>query len=221
MTSWQQEFHRATPAEIHKLMLPDVVTRMVRWHDPLGAALVLGSTQPESDVDIDAARSLNIDIVRRRSGGGAVLVAPGDLIWFDVVLPNGDPLWAHDVGRAFHWLGHAIADTLAELGTKDVEVHEGALLATQWSRRICFAGVGPGECRVGSKKIVGISQRRTRFGAIFQVSIIRRFDGDNLARLLSVPSQVMVEEVAPNVGELAALDPQTFSTAFLQHLDQQ
>ncbi len=56
--------------------------------------LVLGSTQSEAVVDrrpgCDAA---GISVVRRSSGGGAVLVAPGDPVWVDVWIPVGDPLW--------------------------------------------------------------------------------------------------------------------------------
>ena len=42
--------------------------------DPTGPALVLGSAQPESDV----RAGVDIEVVRRRSGGGAVLVVPGE-----------------------------------------------------------------------------------------------------------------------------------------------
>ena len=38
-----------------------------------GPAVVLGSTQPEATVDAGAAAAAGLDVVRRRSGGGAVL----------------------------------------------------------------------------------------------------------------------------------------------------
>ena len=62
------------------------------------AALVLGSTQPGTSVDSARAARAGIEVVRRRSGGGAVLVGPGDPVWIDVWLPRGDPLWHDDVG---------------------------------------------------------------------------------------------------------------------------
>ena len=48
--------------------------------------LVLGSTQSIESIDVDRCDELGIDIVRRRSGGGAVLVSDDDLVWFDLVI---------------------------------------------------------------------------------------------------------------------------------------
>ena len=102
--------------------------------------------------------------MRRRSGGGAVLVGPGQAVWIDVVVPAGDPLWADDVGRAGWWLGEVWAAALAAAGLPGGEVWRGAQVRSAWSDRVCFAGLGAGEVTVGGRKVVGISQRRTRAG---------------------------------------------------------
>ena len=52
-------------------------------------ALVLGSTQSAGDADPDRAVKDGYDIVRRRSGGGAVWLAPGAQLWVDVWVPAG------------------------------------------------------------------------------------------------------------------------------------
>ncbi len=130
-------------------------------------AVVLGSTQPCDHVDAARALAGNVDVVRRRSGGGAVLVIPGETIWVDLALPRGDRLWETDVGRAFEWLGRAWADALESLGLGPAVVHTGPLLRHEWSSRACFAGLGPGEVTLAGRKVVGISQRRSREGAVF------------------------------------------------------
>lgn len=218
--TWRTERRDATADEIHALGLPSDVDRLVRIFTPTRSALVLGSTQPESDADAEVAQKLGVDIVKRRSGGGAVLVEPNDLVWLDLLIPADDPLWVDDVGRAFHWLGHIFARALHDIGIGEVKVHEGALQTTPWSRRVCFAGLGPGECTLNGKKVLGVSQRRTRQGALFQVSVIKRFDGAKLAQLLSVPSEVMIEEIVPRVGELPDLDEAIFLAALLRRLNQ-
>ena len=44
-------------------------------------------------------------IVRRRSGGGGVLLMPGEFVWLDLEIPAGDALWHDDVGRSMWWVG--------------------------------------------------------------------------------------------------------------------
>jgi lipoate-protein ligase A len=143
--------------------------------EPTDTAVVLGSTQPASVV------VPGTPAVRRRSGGGAVLMEPGGLVWVDVFVPAGDPLWEVDVGRAFLWLGRAWAAVI-EGGT----VHAGALVTTPWSKLVCFAGLGPGEVTVGGAKVVGMSQRRARAGALFQCAALREWRPDRLLDRLAL-----------------------------------
>lgn len=144
---------------------------------PTAPTLVLGSTQSDAVVDRTRAAAAGVDVVRRRSGGGAVLVSAADVIWFDLVIGRDDVLWSDDVGHAFEWLGRACHRGLARLGHR-TEIHRGAPLETRWSRSICFAGVGWGELTLDGAKVVGISQRRTRNWARFQVAVLRRWRPD-------------------------------------------
>jgi lipoate-protein ligase A len=177
--AWAVEHHRGTAAELHGFGVPDPAGRTVRVLEVTAPALVLGSTQrPVDDV--------GIDVVRRRSGGGAVLLEPDAAVWIDVVIGRDDRLWDDDVGRAFHWLGDAWAGALAALGVEDALVHRGALVRTPLSDLVCFAGLGPGEVTVGGAKAVGLAQRRTRAGALFQCAVHLRWDGERLAALLGL-----------------------------------
>lgn len=147
--------------------------------------LVLGSSQRASDIDEVALGAAGISLATRRSGGGAVLVGDDDLIWFDVVIPVDDPLWQSDVGRSFDWLGLACQRAMSLLGV-EAELHTGRLVTNEWSRRICFASLGPGELTVDGKKLVGMSQRRTRRASRIQVAILRRWDGAQHASFLNI-----------------------------------
>ena len=139
-------------AAFHQRALPDPVRRAVWWFEVERPALVLGSAQADAVVDRAAASAAGVDVVRRRSGGGAVLLTPGDVTWLDVVIPSDDRLWDDDVGRAFHWLGEAWAAALAAVGISSVAVHRGALRRGPWSDLVCFAGLGPGEVMVAGRK---------------------------------------------------------------------
>lgn len=150
------------------LAAPARPRRLVRVLDATDVAVVLGSTQPERHVDPVRMARAGISMTRRRSGGGAVLVGPGLVVWVDVVVPAHDPLWEDDVGRASWWLGQAWAGALADVGLPGGHVWRGGLVRSRWSDRICFAGTGSGEVLLDGAKAVGMSQRRTRVGALFQ-----------------------------------------------------
>ncbi len=186
-TSWLVERVQGTAAHLHGLGLPaSSARRMVRVCEPLGPALVLGITQPDSDVDQQAVMTEGCEVVRRRSGGGAVLLVPGEVLWVDVVVPADDPLWQPDVARSFWWLGDAWVAALASLGLP-AQAHRGPLVRTAWSDRVCFAGLGPGEVRVAGHKVVGLSQRRARAGSLIQCAVLLAWDPSALLRLMALP----------------------------------
>ena len=148
--------------QFHARVVEEPARRAVWWSSVDRPALVLGSAQPAEVADAAALAAAGVELVRRRSGGGAVLLVPGEVVWVDVIVPAGDPLWDDDVGRATHWLGAMWAEALASCGLPGATVHRGPMVRTTWSSLVCFAGLGPGEVRVGAAKVVGISQRRTR-----------------------------------------------------------
>ena len=142
--------------------------------EPTSTAVVLGSTQPDSIV------VPGTPVVRRRSGGGTVLVEPDALLWVDAFVPADDALMEDDVGRAFAWLGDAWSAALGGLGIAGAPPHRGPLVATPWSTLVCFAGLGPGEVTIGGAKVVGMAQRRTRAGALFQSAALLEWRPDRL-----------------------------------------
>jgi lipoate-protein ligase A len=173
---------RAAPAgELHELEVPAPAGREVWFMEPARRAVVLGSAQLDRVLRPGLA---DIDVVKRRSGGGAVLLEPGAVLWVDVVLPADDPLWVDDVGRSFQWLGQVWAAALAACGVVGAEVNDGPMYRTDWSPLVCFAGLGPGEVTVGGRKVVGISQRRTRAAARFQCVVLEEWDPGAIVALL-------------------------------------
>ena len=201
--TWTVERAEGPASTFHARPLPDPVTRAVWVHQLDRPALVLGSAQSHDIVDDDSAAAAGIEVVVRRSGGGAVLLVPGDVLWVDVILPADDPHWDSDIGRSFQWLGDAWAHAVAVAAGPPTEVHSGPMLRTRWSSLVCFAGLGPGEVSVDGRKLVGVSQRRTRAGARFQCALHRRFDASTLAGLLRLGDgerRELVDEVAPTVA---------------------
>ncbi len=151
---------------------------------PVATALVLGSAQRVSEVTERDAERAGIAIVRRRSGGGAVLVVPGEMLWVEAWLPARDPLWTDDVRTSALWLGATCARALRSCGVDGADVFRGPPQLPPLSRQICMAGIAPGEVLVGGRKVAGISQRRSRYGARFQVVVLLRWRPDAITGLL-------------------------------------
>jgi lipoate-protein ligase A len=160
--------------------------RLVRVLEATEPALVLGSAQRQSDVDAVAARRAGVEVVRRRSGGGAVLVGPGQVLWVDLVIRAGDPLWDQDVSRAAWWVGDTWAAAIDAASLGPSTVWKSAMKATRWSGRLCFAGIAPGEVLVGDQKVVGLSQRRTRYAALFQTAALLTWEPTSMVELLDL-----------------------------------
>ena len=203
---WRVEHRLGSAGYLHGLELPDPLRRSVWVMGATSAAVALGSAQRPDAVDPGRAEAAGFDVVRRHSGGGAVLLEPGHMLWLDVLLPAGDRYWQDDVGRSFGWLGEVWAEALDAVGIA-AAVHAGAPVRTDWSSRVCFAGLGPGEVTIGGRKAVGISQRRTRAGARFQCLALAEWDPAPLLSVLALDQDERGEgsdalaEVATGVGQ--------------------
>lgn len=153
-----------------------------------------------------------------------MLLRPRASSWVDLLLPADDPLWDDDVVRASAWVGEAWAAALAALG-RPATVHRGRLHTGRWGALVCFAGVGPGEVLVDGRKVVGVSQRRTRHGARFQCLALTaplRADVVDLLALLDLDEEDRrraAAELVPNEGEpQGSLDPEALERSLLAHL---
>ena len=190
---WRFEERVAPAADLHgswPAVELDPAVRAVARCRPTAPAVVLGSTQTHQVVDPQRAADAGFEVVKRRSGGGAVLVTPDDPVWVDLWVPTGDPLWTTDVTAAFGWLGTAWAGALATVGLQGIEVQgSGPGACTRWASSVCFGGVGAGEVTVDGAKVVGLSQRRNRAGAWFHGACVLHWDPAPLVGVLALDDQ--------------------------------
>jgi lipoate-protein ligase A len=172
--------------------------------------LVLGSTQPTELVAGPELRRLGVEMARRRGGGGAVSLRPGDHLWIDAWIPRGDPLWMPDVSLAAEWVGRWWTTALTSLGAGGLDIHTGRSVPGELGEIVCFAGRGPGEVLHSGRKVVGLSQWRSREGALFSSCAYRRWDPESLMDLIDVDDaerSALVAELASAAVGLGELDP--------------
>ncbi|MFN8483968.1 MAG: ligase [Anaerolineae bacterium] len=181
----------------------------MRWYEMAPPALVLGSGQRPADVNMATCLARGVPVVRRSSGGGAVF--SGVSLSLDIALPPLDPLDSHDITESYRWLGETWVAALASLGVaaRLVSVAEARADAQALSpllKRVCYAGLSPYEVAVGSRKVVGLAQRRRRQGALLQGGVYLRWPSEETAALVGVTDeeQAALAEALPK--KVAGLD---------------
>jgi len=193
MSNWSIEYPKGTVEQRH-LEEISLNTRRVCFQEVSQLTLVLGSGQ-QTKLNRSALSAAGCDLVRRRSGGGAVLLVPDEVFWVDLFLPRGDLLWEDDLSRSTFWLGSVWVKVLSMLDLP-AELYRGRMTNQRWSSDVCFAGRAPGEVLIGGKKVVGISQRRTRAGARFQCALLLRWLPELLVEFLDLePSEEALLEL--------------------------
>jgi lipoate-protein ligase A len=182
--SWRLERLQGSVEQLHRAWSGGDEL-VVRCCEPSNRALVLGSSQSVPEGLHDRLLERGYAMVRRRSGGGSVLVVPGELVWVDIWVPTQNRLSISDVRAAAAWAGELWMRVLSRLGLEELSLHEGPIVSPEMASLACFAGIGPGEVSWGGKKVVGISQRRSRQGALFHTALVLVLRKREMAWLLA------------------------------------
>jgi lipoate-protein ligase A len=143
------------------------ILRLYGWQP---ACLSLGAAQPAEELNLAAARPLGIDIVRRPSGGGAVL---HQWEWtYAVIAPLTDPLVAGRPLEAFRRIAGLMQDSLTRLGLR-----LDPLIPTPPRRSAaCFAYRSAYELSVNGRKLGGSAQLRRHGVLLHHGSILLDVD---------------------------------------------
>lgn len=135
--------------------------RLYSWSP---ACLSLGRGQPVGDVDRGALEAVGCDLVRRPTGGRAILHV--DELTYSLVAPVGEPRVGGEIVESYRRLSAGLVRGLELLGAADVSADERA--ANRGAEGpVCFEVPSDYEITVGGKKLVGSAQMRAR-GVVLQ-----------------------------------------------------
>jgi lipoyl(octanoyl) transferase len=157
----------------------------LRFYEWTPACLSLGYFQPVDVVDGDACRALGVDVVRRPTGGRAIL--HDRELTYSVALPAS--LLGDDSGvlPSYYLLSLALQDGLLHLGVPTTLAPESAASGLPAHGPICFDRPSAHEILLQGRKLVGSAQMRRGGGILQHGSILIEPRIDTLKACLRVP----------------------------------
>ena len=135
--------------------------RLYAWNPP---CLSLGYAQPFSDVDAIRLKKRGWEIVRRATGGRAILHT--DELTYSVTAPTDEPRVAGTVLESYNRLAGALFAAVQDLSLSVEMTEHGPKSASQNLNPVCFEVPSMYEITVGGKKLIGSAQARKKEGVL-------------------------------------------------------
>lgn len=160
---------------------PTPTLRFYSWSPP---CLSIGYSQAVArDVDLEACRRLGIGLVRRPTGGGAIL-HHGELA-YSLVAPEAHPAVSGSIVESYRKVSHGLMAGLAHLGlAPQMAPAVGAGGATSAA---CFDSPSACELTVGGRKLVGSAQCRRNGTVLQHGSLLLDLDHRQALEVLRTP----------------------------------
>jgi lipoyl(octanoyl) transferase len=171
--------------------------RLYAWEP---ACLSLGCAQPLADVDIPRLNSYGWELVRRPTGGRAVLHT--DEITYSVIAPLREPRLAGTVLESYNRMAAALVEALHLLDLQ-VDVQEHAKTGTRNSNPVCFEVPSASEITFGGKKLIGSAQARRKQGVLQHGSLPLVGDLARILQVLVFPDEEARTRAASRLSERA------------------
>ncbi len=196
--------------------------RLYGWSPP---CLSLGRHQRSDAADLEFCRVRGIDVIRRPTGGRALLHHLE--LTYTLVAPLGEEPIPRHLQEAYRWICEPLVAACRSLGV-DAELTSGEVnlqLPSPASTIPCFQAPAGGEVVVAGRKLIG-SAMRSHGGAILQHgAILLDWDGRLQAGSMGLeddrflrPAITTLAEQLDEMPDRPALE-EAFITAFSDHLD--
>lgn len=160
------------------------VLRLYDWQPP---CLSLGHAQSFSDVDVRALASRCWEVVRRPTGGKAILHT--DELTYSIIAPLSEPRVSGGVLESYATLSRALLRALELLGLSPRADAQYPLPAGSKGGPVCFQVPSNYEITVDGKKIIGSAQARRREGVLQHGALPLFGDLERITSVLAFQSE--------------------------------
>jgi lipoate-protein ligase A len=187
--------------------------RLYAWEP---ACLSLGYAQPVANVDRVALETRGWGLVRRPTGGRAIL--HGDELTYSVIGTENDPRLAGGVLESYYNLSIALLEALHLIGipaealekppaqriTAENLVVEGSTVLQKANQNpVCFEVPSNYEITVGGKKLVGSAQARRKQGILQHGTLLLSGDLTRIVQVLKFRNEAARQRAASRLLEHA------------------
>lgn len=171
--------------------------RLYAWDPP---CLSLGHAQPFTDVDILRLESRGWEVVRRVTGGRAILHT--DELTYSVTGPADEPNLAGTVLESYNRLAGALLAAVQDLSLP-VEMKEGKAEGNGEPNPVCFEVPSTYEITVDGRKLIGSAQARRKEGVLQHGSLPLTGDLTRICQALVFPGESARENAMKRLLERA------------------
>jgi lipoate-protein ligase A len=177
--------------------------RLYAWEP---ACLSLGYAQPVEDVDQAALAAHGWELVRRPTGGRAILHI--DELTYSVTGPQDEPRLAGSVLESYRNLSEALLQALIRLGVNAQAMPKipPALRQPGVTRTnpVCFEVPSNYEITINGKKLIGSAQARRKEGVLQHGSLPLFGDLRRITEVLAFPDESARQQAAERLAQRAA-----------------
>ncbi|MFN2215474.1 MAG: biotin/lipoate A/B protein ligase family protein [Anaerolineales bacterium] len=193
--------------------------RLYAWEPP---CLSLGYAQSIGDVDKSALADCGWGLVRRMTGGRAILHA--DELTYSVIAPYEEPLVSGTLLEGYNRIAGGLLKTMKLLGVTGEINEKNINPAANQPGPVCFEVPSAFEITVGGKKVIGSAQARRKQGVLQHGSLPLYGDLGRIINVLHFSNDETRSESLRKLLEHAAnlemitgsrLDWQTAANAFI------
>lgn len=163
--------------------------RFFAWEPP---CLSIGYNQAADEVDITRCRQAGVDVVRRPTGGRAILHT--DELTYSIVAPQDEPRVAGGVLESYRRLSAGLVRGLRLLGVDVAQAGAGYGQDADVSAA-CFDASSAYEITAGGKKLVGSAQVRRKEAVLQHGTLPLQGDITRICHYLAVSSEERREEL--------------------------
>ena len=158
--AWNMAVDEAILAAVGRGEAPPTL-RLYAWDPP---CLSLGYAQPIADVDLGSLAAHGWQLVRRPTGGRAILHT--DELTYSICGPQTEPRLAGSVLESYRCLSTALLSALQRLGIPAESQAAAAPSGARGKGPVCFEVPSNYEITILGKKLVGSAQARRREGVL-------------------------------------------------------
>ncbi|HYQ47714.1 MAG TPA: biotin/lipoate A/B protein ligase family protein [Thermodesulfovibrionales bacterium] len=215
--SFNMALDEAIALSVRKKDAPPTL-RLYCWDRP---AVSLGCFQRSTDLDLPYCERNNIPVVRRPTGGRAIL--HGNELTYSFSVRTDFAPFAGGLMESYRCISRAFSDAFKRIGLSvatKTRREKGRVLTRS---PLCFASSSYGEILVGNSKLVGSAQKRWKDGLLQQGSVPYAYDEETMRHIFGSAGtlqdscgMVSLRDVMPDIdgSELKRAIAQSFEEVF-------